>query len=331
MRTMRPNLHLNLNPTSLVGTKSPASGFVTPIDQMHPSTPSLRSGSVYSCNSDDDMEMVTPTSTAVSKCNSFGSVASFASSMSLQDIHINYDRQFDELILQTYQSYSTRPDITPFNPRFPPSGIAHKVSKEVYHYLTKHGIRIDAQQDSLPPQNQTLMIIRKRLFELCHDDSGLTRQNSATGVSSAPQQRLSQTSQPSGSTAHKPSWLHYNPTFSLTRGSSTDSLVESVPQNIQARSSAMPLPRKQSFSQFAQFPQYAQDYQYTPPSSTDADDEFTFERKQALQSPFQESQFNFKHHPAHRRLDVSDIEVDPLYNATSQRKRDSLKLKRNMK
>lgn len=81
------------------------------------------------------MNVDTP-NTSVNNLQKVASASSMASSSmtdfdSVQCCNVNFSANFDETLISSYHSYATRPDTTPFNPKFPPSGAASSVAKDV--------------------------------------------------------------------------------------------------------------------------------------------------------------------------------------------------------
>ncbi|OWB58712.1 hypothetical protein B5S28_g4780 [[Candida] boidinii] len=220
------------------------------------------------------------------KCNSHSSIASstFGSTDPTTSIpsgltlyQIDYTTQFDDLILYTYYSYANRPDITPFNTDFPPSGIVSKISKQVYHKLLHENneqIKIDKNKlkaDELLSDTNiqfTLSLIRKRLLQLTNKSSissnnnnGNTNNNNTNSVfgntsnllQQIPNSRTNSISSLSNPANHKPSWLYGNSQLPSMRLNSTDSLIDSVQIPSQQQQHLFQTPPQQQL-QTAQFP-----------------------------------------------------------------------------
>ncbi|KAG7813260.1 hypothetical protein KL921_000806 [Ogataea angusta] len=363
MKAMKTNLHLNLNfsrkdsssaSQSVPTPNSSVTGFMTPVDQgqsflfQTPAVGVKRSDSVSSQYPE------------LSKVNSFSSMTSSFDTADNSPVNLqNYEFSpvFDDVLIGLYHSYANRPNITPFNINFPPSGIVSKISKQMYQRLiSDRTLQLDKSQkttdDLLTDSNQEicLSIIRRRLLDLC----------SAAAAESETLTRCSSVSSTSGPLIPqpRPSWLHQNPTFSATRLSSTDSLVDSVqitPQQVPP----LQMPYRDSQTDISMITPPQSRAGYSPASTKPklSIDHFSFENTAKLQSPFTETQFHFgpstqspsnpvfpKRPQKSNSLSslfsgpgtptgaaMPELEVDPLYNVTAQRKRDSLKLKRNMK
>ncbi|KAH3666177.1 hypothetical protein OGAPHI_004366 [Ogataea philodendri] len=359
MKAMKSNLHLNLNPSrsdsssgsQMIATPTGGTtGYMTPVEQNQPfafQTPAVgtkRSDSVSSGFSD------------LYKTNSVSSMSSMMDVMETSPVSLqsyDFSPTFDDLLIGLYHSYANKPNITPFNINFPPSGIVSKISKQMYNRLVSdRTLQLDRNEKTtdelLLDSNQgiCLSIIRRRLLDLCSsavaDSDSIARCNS---FSSSTGTFMSQ---------QRPSWLHQNPTFSATRLSSTDSLVDSVQIAVQPH-----LPHRDSQNDVLMTPPQSR-AGYSPASAKpklniNPMDQFSFENTAKLQSPFSETQFHFgssaqsPSNPvfpkkqsksnslsslftaSNTQSTIPDLEVDPLYNVTAQRKRDSLKLKRNMK
>ncbi|ODV87209.1 hypothetical protein CANARDRAFT_21176 [[Candida] arabinofermentans NRRL YB-2248] len=245
------------------GTLTPAE--FTPIEQSMPfqfqfQTPSLvpkRSDSISSYQSDYNNNEngnfnsnCTSDRPMLSKCSSISSISSSVYNQSGDSSPVslkNYEftAQFDEALMNLYYSYANRPNITPFNINFPPSGITSKISKEMLQqmYLDK-SIQLEKNSrkndDLLTESSQALCLslIRKRLLDLCNSGAdqtngfSISRSNSVSSMGPhnlfGPPQTHQQQQQQPPQLAHRPSWLHQNPMFSATRLSSTDSLIDAV-------------------------------------------------------------------------------------------------------
>ncbi|ODV96450.1 hypothetical protein PACTADRAFT_49796 [Pachysolen tannophilus NRRL Y-2460] len=262
--------------------------FVTPV--------ATRNNSTFSFCSDEegvmDYSPVSFSNNPVLTRNS-SVCSSFAGDLHLPNI--SFTRNFDNLIISIYQSFLNRPEVTPFNPKFPPSGIVSKVSREVLAKSITEKIQIDynfKKTEELCLTNNrayTLTVIRKRLLELCHNsNSNQGSFDDSASINSISQQQQRQQSngnlpsmqrQNSVSSHHKPSWLHLNNGFTINRLSSTDSLVESVnlPVNNGGNISSQPASRQSSIPRLS----HLNSAFSTPPSSLStmsiADDDFSFE------------------------------------------------------
>lgn len=382
----------------------PQSLLTDPTDSITPVA--SRNDSSFSLYSDDEIMGDSQTQQYAQQQPALTRTSSIASSVAGDSFipNINFTKTFDTLIMSTYQSYVNKPDITPFDPRYPPSGIASRVSRDVLKISINDRVAIDYNLKKTEELwmnvnlSYTLTLIRRRLFELCGpnpsqhsssiDDTPiemtpfLSRQSSAIGqpelgrqnstssqsfiISNGTNQLLSQ--------GHKPSWLHLNNSFMTHRLSSTDSLVENVNLHQQpvSRNNSIPTlntrlgtntpptlsllsrwtsndtdfemsSRKDDFisqQTFFQPPQFPSGSNLTPPQQ-----QMLQLEDQQLESPFHPSfnlisatnnvsphnglQSPFSETATRKRSDDGCLEVqDPLYNATHNRKRDSLIKKR---
>lgn len=88
----------------------------------------------------------------------------------------NFSPQFDDQLFSYYISYSQQPNITPFDIRFPPSGILSRISKLfLENCILPVNMQIDtssqeANNELLNPQNRhnLLAVIRLRLIHMCN-------------------------------------------------------------------------------------------------------------------------------------------------------------------
>ncbi|KAG0677382.1 hypothetical protein C6P40_000835 [Pichia californica] len=186
----------------------------------------------------------------------------------------NYDftTQFDDELYSYYIAYSQQPNITPFDIRYPPSGILSLISKLFLENNILDGekiqidSRLDINNDILLDSNRhkVLAIIRLRLIQLSNknlnsnddtfmfnDQFPISRTNSIASAISLGDRVLPQSnsnymqsnndlnSQPQipAPMVHRPSWLHMptlyaNKDNSSVIPSSTDSLIDRVPLNI---------------------------------------------------------------------------------------------------
>jgi len=232
-----------------------------------------------------------------STCNNDFSYSNFASHYKLTDL-------FENLLLETYLSYQMNPTITPFNESNPPYGVINKVSKDALQKAMDENIEIGIEVN-----NYSLTIIRQKLIQICQQNSSTTptgsRQNSFQGALNL-QTKFNQI--PSGvSTPNNISTTPMNEYFNFE-------LPPQPPQQQQQLQQPFPLqPQYQ--------PQYQSPYQPQPQP-----------QPQPQAAPQLQPSFEL-HHPRLERSDSNASAASPLipelFNATSNRKRESLRLKRS--
>ncbi|ONH69882.1 hypothetical protein BON22_0381 [Cyberlindnera fabianii] len=214
--------------------------------------------------------------------------------------HYKLSEPFESMLCETYQTYQTNPQITPFNASNPPSGILNKVSKDALKRAVDSGIDIGIEVN-----NYSLVIIRQKLIQLCRSSS----------VSSA-------------STTAQPPLNYAQHQVTATRTNSVSSLNGFPTVNLSSKfSSTPPIQTASAFQQpmwDLRTPTESPSASYfsfevpnTPPASSESQ----------LQPSFMHEQLEAQQHLEHQIK--QDIVLPELYNATSSRKRESLRLKRN--
>lgn len=267
MKTMKPNLHLNLNrnksstyldpngpPSAPGGCVTPItpSGYCTPVNTNFPSILQLerpsfpgisRSSSLCSSTSDlghdlnkssgsDPTQHMSP----IYQCNSVGSMASsIGGGQTAGPVNMSsYDftPAFDEALMELYHAYANAPSVTPFNMNFPPSGVCSKISKQVYIALLHNR---DLKIDVSAQKSDDLMLEANRITCLAVIRRRLLELSNSNAdqtiqIASRNDSSVSLTTPttPFQPLIHRPSWLHQNLAFNAARISSTDSLVDSV-------------------------------------------------------------------------------------------------------
>lgn len=257
---------------------------------------------------DELMEDITPVSTPTEQVTfwpepprygrtaSVSSIASSVSNMSTQDFsyqqfasHYRLTDVFEKLLYEIYQSYHTNPQITPFQVNNPPSGVLNRVSKDALHTAQENGMEIGIEVN-----NYTLSIIRQKLIQLCRVSSqgstGLVRNNSVSSVG-----------------GNFP-MLNLNNKFNQVAPSSPWELR--TPTESQGYFSFETPPPFAPYAPQQQTPS-------TPPT-------------QQLQPSFLHEQIQQQQLHDHIQEQMKqEIVIPELFNATSNRKRESLRLKRS--
>ncbi|GME74733.1 unnamed protein product [Ambrosiozyma monospora] len=251
MKTMKPQMHLSLSRQGSIkdvpssGRMTPT-GYMTPVHAMTPTsyqfqTPAYnfagRSNSITSFQSDYSYsggDAMMADCTQVSSINSSIYTPECDTTPSYDH---DFTQRFDDILISIYHGYLNKPNITPFNPSYPPSGIVSKISKQMYQKLLKdRSLQLDKNfkrnEDLMSDSKQAycLALIRRRLLELCNMDAlpstpSSSRSNSMNGNTMPGTPQYNNQMSMGGP---KPSWLHQNPMYSATRLSSTDSLVDTV-------------------------------------------------------------------------------------------------------
>jgi hypothetical protein len=208
--------------------------------------------------------------------------------------HYKLTEGFEKLLYDTYVKYHNDPMITPFQLNNPPSGVLNKVSKECIQMAKDTGMDIGIEVNGY-----TLMVIRQKLIQLCGVGStGLSRTNSNVGIG-YPMMNLN--NKFSSMQGQSPLKLDYF-SFESPSGQLQSPMVNHSPQSLQSSFLAYPLQGQQT---------YQQGQGGLQPSFMNEQ----IQREQ-LQEQIQE-QFE------------RELVIPELYNATSNRKRESLRLKRS--
>ncbi|CCH43874.1 hypothetical protein BN7_3428 [Wickerhamomyces ciferrii] len=220
------------------------------------------------------------------------SYSNFASNYKLTEI-------FEKLLMDTYMNYQMNPTITPFNESNPPYGVVNKVSKDALNAAMNENIEIGIEIN-----NYSLTIIRQKLLQLCHKDI-----------------------------VHTPSTSRQN---SFQGGLNLQSKFNNIPSGLNTPNNIQPQQQGQMTEYFNfEHPSVQQQLNQPPPAFGGLQPSF---EATPLANPYPRPTTpqcqQFSGPPPQARLERSDSNASnsnmypDLFNVTSNRKRESLRLKR---
>lgn len=272
-------------------------------------------------SADELMTEITPVSTPTDQLSSWpehprygrtASVSSIASSMSnfpmgqQQDFsyqqfasHYKLSDVFERHLYDVYQRYHANPEITPFQINNPPSGVLNRVSKDALITAEEQGMEIGIEIN-----NYSLAIIRQKLIQLCRSSSICSSSSSGTNII------MSQSRNNSVSSVNTP--LNNFPTLNLnTKFNQIGGFNQTAPQSPWESRTSMEPQQSGGYFSFEAPPQFARDQIQAPQLQP------SFLHEQIQQQQLQE------------QMKQAEVVIPELFNATSNRKRESLRLKRS--